>query len=151
MIPPVPKSRRRRFTAAGRLLAIAPMLEHNRLYARGYKMRPSLEQIVKGIAAEQGVSRTTIWNWYRRFQKGGYNALANAPRRDAGRSRYLAAHPEIEPMIRARMGHGRSPFFIWRSLGSVLSSDALPSYKVVLRYVRTQKQSRGASAQRVAA
>ncbi len=132
------KSRAGRFTAVDRLMAIAPMLEHNRLYARRYKMRPPLTQIASQVAAEQGVCSSTIWRWYRKFKKGGYAALAHT-RRDRGRSRYMDQHPEVERMVRGRVAAGRSAFFVWRTLGTSLGPDEMPSYTTVRMHLKRQK------------
>ncbi len=124
----------RRFTAVEKLIAIANMLDHNRVYARGYKLRPPLQQIAAEIAAQHGRSVSTIWLWYCKYKKGGLAALSH-PRSDAGRSRYLRKRPDVEQMIRARIVPGLSPFSIWNSLRLVLGREA-PSYRVVLLYVR---------------
>ncbi len=132
--PRKPGSPHRRFTAVEKLLAIAPMLEHNRLYARGYKLRPPLQRIAEEISAQHGVCIASVWRWYCKYKRGGYAALSH-PRSDAGRSRYLRKRPEVEQMIRARIAPGRSTFSIWNYLRLVLGREA-PSYKVVLLYVK---------------
>lgn len=124
-----------RFTAADRLMAISPMLQWNRSRERGPKA-PSLTRIAYQIATEHGVSSGTVWIWYRKFKEGGYSALVHS-RRDRGCLRYIANHPEIEMMIRARMSPGRSAFAIWKALRLVLGSAA-PIYQTVLRYMKAQ-------------
>lgn len=127
-----------KWSAADRLLAVAPMLEQNRQREprHGRERRPSLNQMAALIAAEHGVSARTVRRWYYKFLRGGYSALVHS-RRDRGTLRYIASHPEIEAMIQARMGRGRSAFSIWKSLCIVLSSAA-PSYQIVLSYVKAR-------------
>ena len=127
-----------RFSAADRLMAIAPMLEHcrQREPRHGSKRRPSLDQIARQVAADLGVSPVTVWRWYCRFKRGGCVALVHQ-RSDRGTSRYLPKHPELETMIRARMSRGRCAFSIYRSLHNILGSGS-PSYHVVHRYMKSQ-------------
>jgi hypothetical protein len=128
-----------RFSAADRLMAIAPMLEHcrQREPRLGPKRRPSLDQIARQAAADHGVSPGTVWRWYCHFKRGGYFALMHQQRSDAGASRYIAKHPDIETMIRARISRGRSPHSIWQSLSRILGS-ASPSYHVVYGYMKSR-------------
>jgi len=123
--------------AVDHLLAIAPMLSWNRPRGSG-RGRPSLASIVSQIALEKKVCRKTVWRWYLSFRTNGFRGLVHS-RSDAGVSRYLRKHPEIELMIRARISRGRSALFIWKGLRLVLGSAA-PSYGVVCQYMKRQRQ-----------
>ena len=86
----------RKFTAADRLLAPAPLLDHNRPRNIGRYMAPpsapgarpvTFTDVVCAIAAEHQVRPTTIFRWLARYRRGGYAALQDRHRRDKGRPR----------------------------------------------------------------
>lgn len=121
------RPRTRRLTAIEKLIAIAPLYENR-------KPGHSLRQTVDRVAAQLGVGRSTIWNWYRRARSRGLAGLTPPIRSDKGRSSFIAKRPEIG-MICARMSGDRCAFSIWKLLCLVFAGEA-PSYGVVLRYVK---------------
>ena len=156
------KTGRHQYSAEQKLLMIAPMFPHNRQHesaaqtSRGRDRqgrfctsgigpgRPSLNSIVRQIAAEYQVGETTIWNWCRQYRLGGYAALARRPRADKGISAILRRTPELRQMIDARLSAGMSPFAVWKSLLWVRRLHA-PSYDFVLQYARGAYRPAGES------
>jgi hypothetical protein len=148
---------RHRHSAVDRLLAIAPMLPHNRAHgsagspARGClgrfcvarmspEQRPSLDQIARQSAAAYKVSSGTIWNWYRLYRLYGFAGLAQKRRTDIGRSNSLFKKPWFKGAIVIMLSMGDSPFFIWKNLRTSYGHNA-PSYGVVLNYARGRYSS----------
>ena len=146
------KTGRPQYSAEQRLMAIAPMLVHNR--KRESAASPSRRRdrlgrftgaaygIAKQIAAEHRISINTVWNWYCLHQRFGFRALARKKRLDAGRSTFLHHHPKLRPAIDARLSNGLSPFGAWKSLRRACGSDA-PCYDVVLNYARRRYRPDG--------
>jgi hypothetical protein len=97
--------------------------------------RPSLVSIAKQIAVDNSMGESTVWNWYRRYQQGGYEALGRKRRADRGRAIFLDRYPELLPMIDVRLSAGLSPKAVWKSLLWIRGLHG-PSYDVVLRYAR---------------
>jgi hypothetical protein len=69
-------------TAEQRLNAIAPMLDFKNGTAAaitvGGKTISNLDDLAAYLAAQRGVSARTMWDWYTRFRKHGFAALADA-------------------------------------------------------------------------
>jgi hypothetical protein len=150
----------RRYTAADRLMTIAPMLAHN----RGRKcvsiaIRPrdrwgrfdagrygrsmsSLDAIACQIAAEHHLSSRTVWRWFCLYQRAGHAGLAKKKRVDIGRSNWLHKRPYFQRMIQARLAAGQNPFAIWKSLRQLYSYFA-PSYEVVLNTAKHRYSNGG--------
>jgi hypothetical protein len=141
-----------RHSAVDRLLAIAPMLPHNRAHGSavsplrdclgrfcaapvGQERGLSLTSITEQIAADYRLSPSTVWGWYRRWKRGGLAALAQKQRADLGRSNRLFKRPYFKGAIRLMLDMGDSPFFIWKNLRTSYGHNA-PSYGVVLSYAR---------------
>ena len=142
---------RHRHSAVDRLLAIAPMLPHNRAHGSavtrwkdglgrfcaapvGQEHRLSLNAITEQIAADHGVSLSTVWGWYRRWKRGGFAALVQKQRADRGRSNRLFKKPYFKRAIRLMLDMGVSPFFVWKVLRSY--GHNAPCYAVILNYAR---------------
>lgn len=98
-----------RETADYRYEVIKPLLD----YLAGYKITIELgtgekiktsNDLVAWLAAQRGISQSTIWNWQRRFTKGdgkvaGYIALADRKRSDKGTFRSLEGFPKAQQLI----------------------------------------------------
>jgi hypothetical protein len=143
---------RHRHSAVDRLLAISAMLPHNRAHGNavspsrdclghfcaapvGQERRLSLNAIAAQIAADHGVSPSSVWHWYCCWKRGGSAALANKQRTDLGRSNRLLKQPYFQGVIRLMLDMGDSPFFIFKALRNSFGHDA-PSYGVVNNYAR---------------
>lgn len=61
----------------------------------------NLNELAAYVAAQQAppVSSMTIWRWLRRYRAGGFDGLADAPRRDKGVSRIFAEHPTAAAFV----------------------------------------------------
>ena len=71
---------------------------------------------VAHVAAEMGVSRTTAWRWWRRFQTEGRAGLVDRP--SVARTHPARTSPCIETRVRiARMLSRRGPVWIGHRLG----------------------------------
>ncbi len=127
--------------AVDKLFAIAPMLDFNRPLRLG--RWPSLDCLAGQIATEQKVSRQSVRRWHRRFKKYGFQGLVHS-RSDAGVSRYMAKHPEVELRVQAGMARARSAFSIWKSLCFLLGPGA-PGYWTVRQYMKGQRQKAAAA------
>jgi hypothetical protein len=162
------KTGRQRYSPEQRLLAIAPMLSHNRrresaaqAFREGDRLgrfsvgaaqgqRPSLGCIAKQLAAEHKVSCGTIWRWYCLYQRGGYSALVRKRRVDIGRSSFLWRHPRWKRVIGARLSAGQNPFALAQDLGRLFGSGA-PKYGVILKYANHRYSVDGEPASRESA
>jgi hypothetical protein len=132
------KTRRRQYSPEQKLLAIAPMLSHNRQHESAAQGRgPSHPLIAKQIAAEYKVAIKSVWNWYGLYRRGGYAALARRRRADFGRFAYFLKWPNLECVVRASLAAGSTAFSLAKTLRALFGSDA-PSYEVLLRYARHQ-------------
>ena len=162
------KTGRQRYSPEQRLLAIAPMLSHNRrresaaqAFREGDRLgrfsvgaaqgqRPSLGCIAKQLAAEHKVSYSTIWRWYCRYQRGGYRALVRKRRVNIGRSSFLWRHPRWRRVIAARLSAGQSPFALAQDLARLFGSGA-PKYGIILKYANHRYSVDGEPASRESA
>lgn len=71
---------------------------------------------VAHVAAEMGVSRTTAWRWWRRFQLEGRSGLVDRP--SVARTHPRRTPPCVETRVRiARMFSRRGPVWIGHRLG----------------------------------
>ena len=127
-----------RSAATKHLLAIIPMLERREQARRGQKLPTTLRAIVEEIAAQHGVRISTVWRWYGRFLRYGFDGLSRI-RADAGQSRFAKKNPGIWQMIRAR--RGRSAFAIFKSLRAVLGPQS-PSYPTVQSLCQLEREAR---------
>jgi hypothetical protein len=156
-----PTAVRHRHSAVDRLLAIAPMLPHNRAHGSavspsrdcigrfcaapvGQERRRSMNAIVERIVADHGVSPSSVWNWYRCWKRGGYVALADKQRADFGRSNRFFKQPYFKGTICTMLVRGHSPFSIWKALRNRCGPD-VPSYSVVLNYAKGRYSPDGES------
>jgi hypothetical protein len=149
MAVPEKKTGPQQYSPEQRLLAIAPLLSHNRRResaSPAFRDRlgrfsvgaaqgqgPSLLCIAKQLAAEHKVSYGTIWRWYCRYQRGGYGALVRKRRVDIGRSSFLWRHPHWKRVIAARLSAGQNPLALAQDLGRLFGSGA-PKYGIILKY-----------------
>jgi hypothetical protein len=146
-----------------KLLMIAAMLQPNRPHESAAQIfrerdhlgrfsgagtaqgrRPSLDDIARRIAVEQGVSPTSVWHWYSLYKRFGYTALSRRRRSDRGKAVLLDRHPELLPILDVRLSLGMSPMAVWKSLRWVRGIHSV-SYDVVLRYARCQYRTDGES------
>jgi hypothetical protein len=143
---------RREFTALRRLLVIAPMLEVERHSARRKKLplggqrakRASLTSIAEQCASTGGVSIATVWRWYRKARKEGFNALAHE-RSDIGVSRFFALRPEAVSLVQQLALKSKPRLAvreILRRLEPLLGSDT-PNYQTIRRFVNRIRARRG--------
>ena len=104
-------------TAPERMHALVPILEFRRLRRRNGKRGMSLpdgtaahteDQVVRFVASQTGVSPASVWNWFARYRRGGYNSLANRPRSDKGISTYFSTHPAALAILRQAARRGLS-------------------------------------------
>ena len=163
------KTGRRQYSPEQRLLAIAPMLSHNRQHesaAQAFRgrdrpgrfsavgvavgQRPSLVCIAQQIAAEYKVGETTVWRWYCRYRRGGYRALVRKRRVDIGRSSFLWRHPHWKRVIAARLSAGQNPFALAQDLSHLFGSGA-PKYGIILKYANHRYSVDGEPASRESA
>ena len=110
--------------------------------------RPSLNSIVRALAAEYAVGETTIWNWRRQYRLGGYGALIRKRRADRGRSNYFFKRPALGRLVQSSLAVGSTAFSLSRALRALLGSHA-PSYDTLRSYAQHQRSS-ASSAQRSA-
>ncbi len=76
---------------------------------------------VAHVAAEMGVSRTTAWRWWRRFQAEGRPGLVDRP--SVARTHPRRTSPCVETRVRiARMFSRRGPVWIGHLLGMPAST-----------------------------
>jgi len=96
--------------ALRKLAILKPVLD----YLRDPKARaaafPNSEALVASIAAQHGVSPTTIWRWKSRFDKDGRFGLARKPRADKNQSQWAKQNPRLlELAALIHMGNGEQP------------------------------------------
>jgi hypothetical protein len=91
-------------TAEQRLNAIAPMLDFKNGTAAaitvGGKTISNLDALAAYLAAQHEVSARTMWDWYTRFRKHGFAALADRLRSDKGKSRFFVQYPRPRSLSR---------------------------------------------------
>ena len=142
----------RKFTAADRLMAIAPLLPQNRppqsvpfcrFQSRDCLGRyvatsaapgagpASFSGMVQAIATEHSVSERTIWRWLSQNQRGGYAALHDRPRRDHGHPR-RSGFAVVRFLIKER---GCIPHSAWREMFRHYGADA-PCSRTVSRWAK---------------
>ncbi len=113
--------------ARAKLKAIEPLLDF-RQGTNGHRpaMRlgdgrtvNTLNDLVAYIAAQQKppVSSRTVYRWLGRFDKGGYAALAEKPRKDKGQSRFFEEHPTGASFLEQKfLNEGLSREMAWEAL-----------------------------------
>jgi len=91
--------------ARERLGAITPLLDY-RSRTNGHRPKfrlaggvkiSKLDDLVRWISRQHSVSARNLYRWLARFDKGGFEALADRARRDKGVSRYFGRPPERIP------------------------------------------------------
>lgn len=147
---PRPRLRRRRYSAAERLLAITPVLDYRRVVCEfGYRPHwlplpdgsilrsrralRSMTALVAFIAARTWISKSSIWKWCGQWLRGG--SLRDKPRADGGESRYFKANPSAADFVRSVCVDGRSVRAIHQALGA---PGRHPSYETVRLFVRRE-------------
>ncbi|MDP9263463.1 MAG: DDE-type integrase/transposase/recombinase [Acidobacteriota bacterium] len=96
--------------AQSRLEVIAPLIDyaHHRKRERkefhtlGGRAVKNLTSLAEYVAEQHHLSPRTLWKWYSRYRKFGYAGLADRPRADKGRSRFLAAHPAARAFVETK-------------------------------------------------
>ncbi len=98
-------------TARGRFRAILPVLRfrarkaldknHTVTLASGAEIL-ELTELAKSRARQAHVTSRTVFRWLKRFDHGGYAALAEKPRKDRGISRFFSKHPLVVAFVVTR-------------------------------------------------
>jgi putative transposase len=83
----------------------------------GGKTISNLDDLAAYLAAQRGVSARTMWDWYTRFRKHGFAALADRLRSDKGKSRFFSKYP-----VAAEFAQNK---FLNEQLSVELTHDAL--------------------------
>jgi hypothetical protein len=99
------------------------MLEIRRLAKAGehststaLRGKHTLGQLARDAARKRKVSVMSIWRWYGRFIRSGYDALARHPRADKGTIRFFATHPAAARLVARESGKGVSTRLIYVAL-----------------------------------
>lgn len=94
------------FLARERMVAIVDLLEYacqrNRQINRvaiGEASYATASELATAIAKRYGVGVSTIWEWKRRFNVGGYDNLARRARSDKDRSSYFLTHSHAHRLL----------------------------------------------------
>ena len=133
--------------ALARFVSILPMLElasqlaagKSPRWKDGAKIFSTMEQLSRHLAMLNGVSRSTIWMWYRRFLREGYLGLRRSSRADQGRSRFFALHfRSAELVIEMSTQQRRSAFSIHNEL--LRSGEDAPSYNTTREFVNSLRR-----------
>ena len=110
--------------AQRRLDAISLLLDWRRGVKRGFTLLSGLtvatvNDLASYVGAQQQppVSRATIFNWLKRYDDGGFAALADGVRRDKGQSRFFTQYPDAAEFVQDK--------FLNQRLSISLVHDAL--------------------------
>ena len=101
----------------------------------------SKTKMIALLSAKHGVSGTTLWKWYSAYKSGGIFALADNTRKDKGKSRFFAEHPQAATLAAYLYLEQRQSFrsayeAICRDcLQLALKPDELPSYETVRAFL----------------
>lgn len=142
-----------RAQAHARFEALQPLLDFRSRKANGE--RPEIEladgrmirrrqDLAQWIASQQNPPTTAanlLYRWLPRFDKGGLAALADAPRKDKGRSRYFLKHPVAAEFLRhKRLNEALSAQMCWEALRrdwkKIGEPGEPPSYSTALEFVK---------------
>jgi transposase InsO family protein len=134
--------------ARERYNAIAHLIDYR---ARTNGTRPSLtlggkkirntNDLAAHLAKTHEVCESTIWSWYRKFKKGGFNALPDGARSDAGKSRFFLEHPKAAAWIQSKyLVEGLdNAYLIWEALqrdwAKIEHKGQPPSYPTVRTFL----------------
>ena len=94
------------------------------------------------LANKHQKGTATLWRWYRAFLKGGLPALADAQRKDKGKSHFFEAHPEAAALAAyvyfdQKQSVRAAQEAIQRDCLSLgISPQDLPSYSTVYDYCK---------------
>lgn len=100
-----------------RLSVLAPLLEFKKqknghrpvVYLSNGQAVRSMDKCAAWIAAQHGISRTTVWEWYSAYNKTGGSGLIRKSRDDKGRSRaFDRAGDELKRFTLAKFDEGLS-------------------------------------------
>ena len=95
------------------------------------------------LAETHNVSSRTLWNWKRKYDEGGVNALARGVRADKGSSKFFARFPQARQLVESIY---LKPYqTVSRAYENLLRDHALlgiaahelPSYETVRSYLET--------------
>jgi hypothetical protein len=133
-----------------RLKIIGPMIDfvnntngHKPVFKNGSGQEIcTLCGVVDHIAAIQQVSTATLWDWYGRYKKQGFAALADRVRSDAGKSRYFSKHPQVDAFAQNKFLNEKLSIKLvheaivrnWPRLRND-ESDQPPSYEVLRTFL----------------
>jgi transposase InsO family protein len=117
---------------------------HKPVYRAGNVEITKLTDMVDHIAKLFGLAPATVWDWYSRYTKSGYDALADRIRSDKGKSRFFTRHPVSAEFVQdkwlnEKIGITRIMVALkreWPKLRNIeFESDELPSYNTVRNYI----------------
>jgi transposase InsO family protein len=109
---------RERYNAIAHLIDYCSRTNGSRpsLTLGGKKIR-NTNDLAAHLAATHKVCESTIWGWYRKFKKGGFNALPDNTRSDAGKSRFFLEHPKAAAFAQVKyLKEGLSFQLVWEAL-----------------------------------
>jgi len=114
--------------ARARLKAIEPYLDAQQQRKKGHsaeirlangKTVRTMDEFAEYIGSQQSppVGKQAIWEWVARFNKGGYAALADRPRKDKDKSRFFEEHTAAALFLQNKFLHeGLSREMAWEAL-----------------------------------
>jgi len=114
--------------ARARLKAIEPYLDVQQQRKEGRrteirlaegKIVRTMDEFAEYIGSQQNppVSKSAVWEWVVRFNKGGYAALADRPRKDRDKSRFFEKHPAAGSYLQQKfLKEGLSREMAWEAL-----------------------------------
>lgn len=92
--------------ATERLTILQPLLDCAKDPGRFMQLRlkngsavTTANLLAEYLAETHGVSARTLWNWKKRYDEGGVNALARGVRADKGRSKFFEQYPEAAQLV----------------------------------------------------
>jgi hypothetical protein len=151
-------ARRHGYSAAEKLMIIAPLLPQNRPHnsaacspfqqrdrgrflaaVTGPEQRQLLSAVARRIAGEHGLAASTIRKWLSCYKNGGHAALARTRRKDIGRSSYFSRYPDQKQLVEDHLLAGQKPSSITRYLRLLFRAGytaSSPSYTTVRQYAK---------------
>jgi hypothetical protein len=114
--------------ARARLKAIEPYLDVQQQRKQGRrteiqlangKIVRTMDEFAEYIGSQQipPVGKQAIWEWVARFNKGGYSALADRPRKDRDKSRFFEEHAAAALFLQKKfLKEGLSREMAWEAL-----------------------------------
>jgi len=137
-------------TARGRFRVILPLLRFRSRQAVGERPKvflPSGEEILtftefaRYRARQAHISERQVFRWIKLFERGGYAALADHPRKDKGISRAFSKRPAVVAFVTVRHYDGWTAVAIQEALRQVWThltrdSSRLPSLATLRAFLK---------------